>query len=189
MSSIICSEIEARVALTLIKLVTDINSKVSTLPCLLFSHSHSCQLRISYPMLDSLFFTLKSEMEARVPPHPCQVSGWQQPLFSKTGGSAVRILVKVKVKNFCEELLTKLKQMYTTEWEGPAGLKRLLIGYSKLRLRRWTSQLFSLGVFRIKCSLKSEQGNKQDPRLPEANQMYVVKAKRDKLTQFLLWTV
>ena len=35
---------------------------------------------------------------------------------------------------------------------GPAGLKRLLIGYSKLRLCRWTSQLFRLGLFRIRCS-------------------------------------
>ena len=51
---------------------------------------------------------------------------------------------------------------------------------------------FSLSLFRIKCSLKSEQGNKQDPRLPEVNQMYVVKAKRDKLRQFSsmrLWSI
>ena len=73
---------------------------------------------------------------------------------------------------------TKLKKMYTTEWERSCRSKRLLIGYSKLRLSRWTSQLFRLGLFRIKCSLKSEQGNKRGPRLPEVDQTYVVKAKR-----------
>ena len=69
---------------------------------------------------------------------------------------------------------------------GPAGLKRLLIGYSKLRLSGWTSQLFRLGLFRIKCSLKSEQGNKRGPRLPEVDQTYVVKAKRDTQARSLI---